>query len=243
MLASACTEWYPTRRWTEFAEAVPGGRKSLPYLKTRQLLPQLDPRQSISCGKKMWSEALHLLPTVLACSCLHIHLPGGLNHCTADGLTWCREATSHAFPTVHRGCDTIHPRLMSHTVQDDVFCAMKYTFETRNMCGHTIDRVKAIKSSWQYSKLYWNDPKMDYLTYVWCSGAEKHFFFFSPAKQRHSTSATTITRKVMCSVLCGRRRKIPFPSQRVRHSIALSVSDSQWTVCACWLFQAPHWKP
>lgn len=78
--------------------------------------------------------------------CLHIHLPGGLNHCTADGLTRCREATSHALPTVHRGCNTIHLRLMSHTARADVICATNYASISRlGLCGQALHWEKQIR--------------------------------------------------------------------------------------------------
>lgn len=119
---------------------------TLPYLKTRQLLPQPWTPGRVSVVYKKNVVGGSPSPPHGARFCLHIHLPGGLNHCTADGLTRCREATSHALPTVHRGCNTIHLRLMSHTARADVICATNYASISRlGLCGQALHWEKQIR--------------------------------------------------------------------------------------------------
>lgn len=133
----------------EFADAVPYGRKTLPYLKTRQLLPLLDPRQSISGiknvvrGSPSPPHGAHLLSSPHTSSwrleSLHDRraymTPGGnftrLPH-SAQGV---QHNTSMADVTHSANWRDLRHELYIH-------------FKTGIMCGQTINWVKQIKSSW-----------------------------------------------------------------------------------------------
>lgn len=107
--------WCLPRRTAVFslayeAASLLGGRernRDFSLFKVRQLLPQLDLRQSISVKKKKKNNKEKLVggfpspPLVATCSCLAIHLPAGSSHCSTDGLTRRWEAASHT--AQHRG--------------------------------------------------------------------------------------------------------------------------------------------
>lgn len=96
----------------------PFWEKGFALFKTRQLLLQLDLRQSISVIKKKMVRGSPSPPLVPTCSCLAIHLPRGLSHCTPDSLTRCWEAASHTLTTVHRRCTIQHTSIVSHRNTD-----------------------------------------------------------------------------------------------------------------------------
>lgn len=72
--------------------------KGFALFKKRQLLLQLDLRQSISVMKKKMVRGSPSPPLVPACPCLAIHLPQGLSQCTPDSLTRCWKAAPNTPP-------------------------------------------------------------------------------------------------------------------------------------------------
>lgn len=102
-LALACTQLYSLEWWT----VTPLGKKGSVLFKTA-VVTGVSVLWNKKGKKKTLVRGSISSPQCSTCSRLHIHLPGGLNHCMTDRLTWRWEPTSHAFPTAHRGCITVH---------------------------------------------------------------------------------------------------------------------------------------